>query len=127
MNVEFVLLFYFFYFQRFWQFEDLGHNEDEKIINAIDKIVEERFIISGSRKFAKANEKKVKKTVADFLKNIKIEAKNYSGPPSGKPKVPGYLGTYRKKLEVAANIREAFIQQVFCFFFFFCLLLSWCS
>ena len=64
-----MILILFFYIQRFWQFEDLGHNEDEQIINSINNTVSERFLIAGSKKFAKANEKRIKKTVVEFVKS----------------------------------------------------------
>ncbi len=90
----------------------MGRFEDDKMIAAVDKAVADGFIISGAKKFIRANEKELKKTLDSFIKDVTLEAKTYVGPASGKPKVPGFLGMRRKKTELAAEIRLAFMEKV---------------
>jgi hypothetical protein len=106
------MIFIFRLLQRHWQFEDLGKYEDEKIIESVDVAVADSFFISNTKKFKKANDKQLKKTMDQVIKDVRQEAKTYSGPASGKPKVPGIFGKYKLKQELSAQIRIAFVENV---------------
>lgn len=99
-------------FQRYWEFVDLGANEDAATKVAVDEAVRDGYIISSSKKFLKATSEDVKQKAKEYVDEIKAELKGYVGPASGKPKVPSHWGVYKKKKEILMQIRQVFIEKV---------------
>ena len=98
--------------REYYEFVDLGVNEDKTVRAAIDKAVSESFQITESKKYAKLQKPHVKELLKQMIKDRKMHRKDYIGPPSGRPKAMSTWETFQQKKFIQAELKQKFIFQV---------------
>jgi hypothetical protein len=98
--------------REYYEFIDLGVNEDKSTRAAINQAVEVSFQITESRIYAKQQRQHVKKLLEQMIKDRKARRKEYIGPPSGRPKAMSTWETYQQKKFIQAELKQRFIYQV---------------
>ncbi len=100
--------------KRYFQFVDLGRNEETTMYRNITAAVNDAFQITESKKYHAQQEPNIKKAVSKIVADRKARWKEYRGPASGRPKKMSMWEAYQKKKEIAMEMKRAFIYDVRC-------------
>lgn len=98
--------------REYYQFIDLGKDEDATIKANIDAAVNESFEITESKRYRKLQKPHVKQVLDRMIKDRKEHRKGYIGPPSGRPKVMSTWEIYQQRKFIEAELKQKFIYQV---------------
>ena len=98
--------------KQYYEFIDLGRNEDRVIKGAIDSAVSDTFEVTESKLFNDIAKKMVEKQVKADADESKMRRREYKGPPSGRPAAMSYweIRKHRKKLDL--EMKTKFIKAV---------------
>ena len=97
--------------REYYEFIDLGVNEDKSIENAISSAVEESFQITETKKYRKLQRPHVKRLLEQMIKDRKMHRKEYIGPPSGRPKAMSMWQIYQQRKLIESELKQKFILQ----------------
>ena len=98
--------------RQYYQFVDLGRNEDKTIHTAIEDTVNESFLITESRKYNALQKPHVKKRLEQAVADNKAHRNEYIGPPAGRPKLYSSWEIYQQRKLIEAELKQKFIYNV---------------
>lgn len=98
--------------RRYYEFVDLGKNEDKTMRDNVDAAVAESFEITEAKKYRKLQKPNVKKALEHMIKDRKAHRKGYIGPPSGRPKLMSSWEIYKQRKIIEAELKQKFIYEV---------------
>jgi hypothetical protein len=98
--------------REYYEFVDLGRDEDKAVHDAITQAVDVGFQITESRKYRKLQKPHVKKLLEQMIKDRKMHRKGYIGPPSGRPKTMSTWEIFQQRKFIQAELKQKFIFQV---------------
>lgn len=105
--------------REYYQFLDLGKNEEVTIKARVDAAVNESFEITEAKKYRKLQKPHVKAVLDKMIKDRKEHRKGYIGPPNGRPKHMSSWEIYQQRKFIEAELKQKFIFQVY---FVYCIL-----
>jgi len=95
--------------RQYYNFIDLGKNEEVALREAITQSVDVHFVITESRKYRQAQAPNVKKQLQAVQVDNEERRKEYIGPPSGKPQKLGAWARYQQRKLIEVELKEKFI------------------
>lgn len=98
-------------YKRYYQFLDLGNNEDTKISSAIDAAVTDSFAVVKSKKYIAATVKAVEDKLTKFVDAAKLEIKEYNGPKAQKPEMPKSIDLKLKRKALLAEMKHSLVLK----------------
>lgn len=98
--------------REYYEFVDLGKNEDKTVKEAITNAVDVAFQITESKRYRKLQKPHVKKLLEQMIKDRKMHRKEYIGPPSGRPKTMSSWEIFQQRRIIQAELKQKFIYQV---------------
>lgn len=102
--------------RQYYEFVDLGKNEDQVINEKVSAAVEESFQITETKKYRKLQKPNAKKALEQMIKERKAHRKGYIGPPTGRPKLMSTWEIHKQKKIIEVELKQKFIFQVCAFF-----------
>jgi hypothetical protein len=97
--------------REFFKFEDLGNEQDQTALDAINRTVVEKYLIMGSKNFQRSVDKTVQNQVDDLLEKQTTAFRQYVGPAAGRPKKPSMFWVWEQKKNISKELQRKFLIE----------------
>jgi hypothetical protein len=93
-----------------WEARDFNHQEDVKVLAAMDQAIHAAYGVITHRKHAKRLNVAVDANFQKFTADCKLRIEAYVGPESGRPKFPKAWELFKRRREIVVELKERFMQ-----------------